>query len=222
MLRLRATRAGLAPSLGAWEGTVVWTTALSAFVILGAVVLMMRVWAPLQGLRSRASTDALTGLANRHEFHRLGGRMVASAAAEGRAVCLVVLDLDAFKAINDSLGHDGGDAALAAAARTLLDGTRARDLVARIGGDEFVVVQRVDDESDAEIRAHVELLRSKIAGRLSDVAGEVEGVGATAGFAVERSGAPSLDRLLRRADAALVRGKSDAKGTTYEAPPEDA
>ncbi len=217
VLHLRATRSGLAPSLGAWEKTVVWTTALSALVFLGAVILMIRVWRPLLGMRSRASTDALTGLANRHEFQSLGSRMVASASSDRTPLFLVLVDLDAFKSINDTLGHDAGDAALAAAAEALLDGTRARDLVARIGGDEFAMVQRMDEETDDEVADRVEELRSRVAERLVAIAPGVPNVGATAGYVIDRSGSLKLDGLLRRADGALIHGKAERKGVAYAA-----
>ncbi len=217
LIHVRATRSGLAPALGAWEGTVLWTTAISALVVLGAVALMVRVWAPLTGMRSRASTDAVTGLANRHEFQALGSRMVASASAEGAVLCLIILDLDGFKAVNDSLGHHAGDDALRTASAALVDLTRGRDLVARIGGDEFAVIMRVDDESEREVGARVEGLRTTLAARLVEAMPTVPGLGATAGYVVERAGERSLDALLRAADDALIAGKARAKGAAYVA-----
>jgi len=215
LIHVRATRSGLAPALGAWEGTVLWTTAISAFVVLGAIALMVRVWSPLTGMRRRASTDALTGLANRHEFQSLGSRMIASASAEGAVVCLVILDLDGFKEVNDMFGHQVGDDALEAAGLALRDSTRARDLVARIGGDEFAVILRVDDDSDEDVGARVEGLRAKTALRLAEVVPGAPRLGATAGYVVDRAGRRSLDALVHSADTALIAGKATAKGATY-------
>jgi len=221
VLHLRATRSGLAPSLSAWEKTVAWTTALSALVILAAIILIARVWRPLTGMRSRASTDALTGLANRHEFRSLGSRMVASAAADGAAISLMIIDLDLFKQINDHSGHAAGDDALSAVAAALLEGTRKRDLVSRMGGDEFVVIQRIEEETDEEARASVERLRATVAQRLAAAAPGVPGVGATAGFVIDREASHTLDDLMRLADHALIRGKRTAKGATYVAGAKD-
>jgi diguanylate cyclase (GGDEF)-like protein len=218
LLHLRATRSGLSPALGAWEGTVLWTTFVSTVLVLIAVGLLLRVWRPLMGMRTRATTDALTGLPNRHELRSLGPRMVASAGADGAAICLALVDLDEFKEVNDTLGHKTGDDALVIAGQSLLSSTRARDFVARIGGDEFVVIRRADDESDREVAARIEELRAELAHRLTEAVPGVVGLGATVGYVVEREGVRSLEELLRDADSALVRGKATAKGAAYRAP----
>ena len=90
--------------------------------------------------RHEADTDPLTGLANRRALERTLASALARAAARGRAAAVLVLDLDGFKAINDSHGHAAGDAALREVARRLRRCVRERDLVARLGGDEFVVL----------------------------------------------------------------------------------
>lgn len=217
LLHLRATRSGLAPALGAWEGTVVWATLVSMALVLVAVGLLIRVWSPLMGMRSRASTDALTGLPNRHELRSLGPRMVASAAADGAVICVALVDLDSFKGINDTLGHKAGDDALIVASQSLLGSTRARDFVARIGGDEFVVIQRVDGESDREIAARMDELRTELAERLVEAVPGAANLGATVGYVIDRTGKRSLDALLKDADAALILGKAAAKGLAYPA-----
>jgi diguanylate cyclase (GGDEF)-like protein len=218
LLHLRVTRSGLAPALGAWEGTVLWATLVSTLLVLVAVGLIARVWGPLMGMRNRATTDSLTGLPNRHELRSVGPRMVASAAAEGAAISVALVDLDTFKEVNDTLGHKAGDDVLVIAGRSLLNSTRARDFVARIGGDEFVVIRRVDDESDREVAARIEELRAELADRLVEAVPSVTGLGATVGYVVEREGGQSLDELLKDADTALVRGKATAKGAAYQAP----
>jgi diguanylate cyclase (GGDEF)-like protein len=217
LLHLRATRSGLAPALGAWEGTVLWATLVSTLFVLIAVGLLLRVWGPLMGMRTRATTDALTGLPNRHEFRSLGPRMVASAAAEGAAISLALVDLDSFKEVNDTLGHKAGDDALVVASRSLLSSTRVRDFVARIGGDEFVVIRRMDVESDREVAERIEGMRAELAERLVEAVPGVANLGATVGYVVDRKGGRNLDELLRDADSALVRGKATAKGAAYRA-----
>jgi diguanylate cyclase (GGDEF)-like protein len=217
LLHLRATRSGLAPALGAWEGTVLWAMLVSMVLVLVAVGLLLRVWGPLMGMRSRASTDALTGLPNRHELRSLGPRMVASAAADGGGICVALVDLDFFKGVNDTLGHHAGDDALVVAGQSLLDSTRARDFVARIGGDEFVVIQRVEGDSDREIAARIDAIRNDLVGRLVEAVPGATNLGATIGYAIDRTGQRGLDALLKDADTALVRGKAVAKGAAYPA-----
>src|SRR4051794_2342414 len=90
--------------------------------------------------RHEADHDPLTGLANRRALERTLDAALARAGARARSVGVVMLDLDGFKAINDSFGHAAGDAALREVAMRLRRCVRERDLVARLGGDEFVVV----------------------------------------------------------------------------------
>jgi diguanylate cyclase (GGDEF)-like protein/PAS domain S-box-containing protein len=90
--------------------------------------------------RHEADTDPLTGLANRRSLERTLESALARAGTRGRSAAVLMLDLDGFKAINDSLGHAAGDAALREVARRLRGCVRERDLVARLGGDEFVVL----------------------------------------------------------------------------------
>src|SRR5690606_23978434 len=107
-----------------------------------------------------ASTDTLTGLPNRHEFARRAAPIVRRGTARkgsgpdapGSASCLVVIDLDGFKAVNDSAGHAAGDRVLAAVAEHLRQSVRRHDLVARWGGDEFVMLLVGIGDRDAAVR----------------------------------------------------------------------
>lgn len=91
-------------------------------------------------LEHRASHDPLTGLPNRHRLERELQRAIAHAAKTGDGLALLYLDLDGFKGANDRGGHDTGDRVLREVAQRLLKGLRQKDLVARVGGDEFVVL----------------------------------------------------------------------------------
>jgi diguanylate cyclase (GGDEF)-like protein/PAS domain S-box-containing protein len=91
-------------------------------------------------MRHEAESDPLTGLANRRALERTLDTAVVRARRDGREVAVLMLDLDGFKALNDRWGHPAGDAALRTVARRLGRCVRERDLVARNGGDEFVLV----------------------------------------------------------------------------------
>ncbi|HZX80139.1 MAG TPA: diguanylate cyclase, partial [Lysobacter sp.] len=98
-------------------------------------------------LAHSALSDALTGLPNRRSLLLELGRMLARVQRDDRALVVAFVDLDAFKSINDSRGHEAGDRLLVAIARALEGALRGGDLVARIGGDEFVVAGTVPRES---------------------------------------------------------------------------
>ncbi|MFP4636560.1 MAG: diguanylate cyclase [Nitriliruptoraceae bacterium] len=117
-----------------------------------------------QVLRREATTDPLTGLLNRAGLHERYAAMAARAARHGRQLSVLYLDLDGFKRINDELGHEAGDAVLRECARRLTAGCRGSDLVARVGGDEFVVVA---DEVDVDgTRSLVVRLEAELAAPL--------------------------------------------------------
>ncbi len=156
-----------------------------------------------QLLRFQASHDELTGLANRRELLDEVRRISAGSGS----VAILLLDLDRFKLINDSLGHDRGDEMLVAVADRLRLAVRPGDLVARLGGDEFaVVLPGPVTVSEAEF----------VADRLLGLIGEPVNLGsqevfprASIGIAVADEGVP-VSELLRRADTAMYRAK--AKG----------
>jgi diguanylate cyclase (GGDEF)-like protein len=154
-------------------------------------------------LRHEAETDALTGLPNRRAFEReLRGALGRRGA--DRALALLVIDLDGFKAVNDRHGHVAGDAVLCEVSARLRSALRSGDLVARWGGDEFVVLcHGVRDGAAAEIACK---LRRVL--QVPVQVGSVEvTVGASLGWAVAEPGqAPG--ELIAAADAAMYRAKA--------------
>jgi diguanylate cyclase (GGDEF)-like protein len=114
-------------------GQIVVGTAL----VVAAIVAIAR---DHRGLRRQATTDALTGLPNRAAFERTAAALLARVDRERTGACLLLVDLDRFKAVNDTLGHAGGDRVLIEAAGRLRRAVRDTDLVGRWGGDEFVVL----------------------------------------------------------------------------------
>ncbi|MBF9233177.1 putative bifunctional diguanylate cyclase/phosphodiesterase [Microvirga alba] len=158
-----------------------------------------------------AHHDALTGLANRVLFRERMEHALASARSHEIAVAVLCLDLDRFKDVNDSLGHQTGDLLLKTVAARLLSCVREGDVVARLGGDEFAVLQITpsDPQACAALAARiVELL-----GAPYDLDGQEVVIGTSVGIALTRDGDVSPDQLLKHADLALYSAKSDRRGT---------
>ncbi|MFW2513485.1 diguanylate cyclase [Demequina sp. SO4-13] len=213
-VHLTADASQLSTGLGNVGAALWWVSGLSLAASGIAAVVAWNVSHSVGRMRVRASTDQLTGLANRHEYERAGKSMLLQASVRGHRVLAVVLDLDGFKALNDELGHDVGDAALAATGEALRASVRGDDVAARLGGDEFVVLQRLDPRDDPH--TIVERIRLNVAGRLEWLPIEGSAVGVTAGYALSEPGI-DLRELVMRADAALVEGKRVKKGMVHRA-----
>ncbi|OAS25504.1 diguanylate cyclase [Methylobacterium platani] len=158
-----------------------------------------------------ARLDPLTGLPNRLKLREHLDAALARLEhnAEGCAVLLV--DLDRFKPVNDTLGHPVGDALLQKVADRLRAMVRAGDTVARIGGDEFVVLQAgvsTPGEAQALARRVVDLV-----GRTYMIEGQLLSIGASVGVALAPADGQDADRLLKNADLALYRAKLDGRST---------
>jgi diguanylate cyclase (GGDEF)-like protein len=157
--------------------------------------------------------DQLTRLPNRPYFRERLGQMLAAAARSGRQVALLLFDIDGFKAVNDTLGHEAGDRLLREIAERVGRRVRQADTFARVGGDEFVILLDIArDKSDALPVA--ETVVAAIA-EIDMFAGEGLRVGASVGIAC--SGRVSArerlaDELLRQADRAMYEAKRAGKG----------
>jgi diguanylate cyclase (GGDEF)-like protein len=152
-----------------------------------------------------AHHDAMTGLANRTRLtERLEG-MLAALPATGGMIAVHFIDIDRFKEVNDTLGHDGGDFLLSTIGQRLSALTRIEDLVARLGGDEFVVVQgNVSSKEQAQAFAEriATVLSAPLQFKEQDISPHV-----TIGVAVAPADGKSPERLLKSADLALYSGK---------------
>jgi diguanylate cyclase (GGDEF)-like protein/PAS domain S-box-containing protein len=172
-------------------------------------------------LRHLAYHDPLTGLANRAQLEEHLNRALARAQRAGTAVALLYIDLDRFKLVNDSFGHTVGDEILRLAGRRMEGTLRAGDLLARHGGDEFLVLL-TDLEIEprraarAVARKLVDALREPFT--ISDLEFQIEG---TVGISIFPEDADSADALLRHADAAMYDGKGSGAVTLYTAPADD-
>ncbi len=158
-----------------------------------------------------ADFDSLTGLANRHQMDRQIESTLAAFKASGRACALMMLDLDKFKRVNDTLGHQAGDAMLIEVAERLKNITGDRAKIGRLGGDEFQIM--IADEDD---RGKLGQLAKKIIQILSQPYSLDEGkraiIGASVGIAVAPFDGATSEELVRSADLALYAAKNGGRG----------
>lgn len=156
-------------------------------------------------LDRQSHEDSLTGLANRRAWDKELDRECARSARDGSGLAILLCDLDCLKEINDRLGHPVGDIVLKTVGSLLRDRTRAGDLVARIGGDEFAILSSGDDLLGAtELAEH---LRRLVADESSAAAG-IGGVTISIGVADWEGGDDSRETLMLRADRRLYTAKT--------------
>lgn len=155
-------------------------------------------------LRRRATTDALTGLANRGAFEEALAREIARARRAGAALAVVVLDVDHFKRVNDAHGHAAGDAVLREVAARLEAAARAGDLAGRVGGEEFAVA--LPDADLAAAADVAERVRRRVADAPVAFPGGAVAVTISAGVAALAGGEDAV-ALVARADARLYEAK---------------
>jgi two-component system cell cycle response regulator len=157
-----------------------------------------------------AITDPLTGLYNRRYMESHVGSLVEQAAARGKPLTVLVLDIDYFKAINDTHGHDAGDDVLREFAVRIRKSIRGIDLACRYGGEEFVVVMPETDLAVATMVA--ERLRRRIATEPFPIQQATRAVEVTISVGIAALGADdSAANILKRADQALYRAKRDGR-----------
>ena len=161
----------------------------------------------------QALHDELTGLPNRAQLLRRTGEALAGAARTGRTTGFLLLDLDRFKEVNDTLGHPIGDGLLRVVGHRLSRSVRPGDMVARLGGDEFAVLLPTVRSADAA-REVATRLRAALAEpvRLEGVSVEVE---ASVGLALYPDDADSVEVLLQRADVAMYLAKERHSGVEH-------
>jgi diguanylate cyclase (GGDEF)-like protein len=162
-------------------------------------------------LRHSASTDSLSGLPNRASFERRFAESLAAAEAQAEPVALLLIDLDGFKAVNDSFGHGAGDDVLRAIADRMRAGCMTHAFPARLGGDEFaLLVTRPRDCADLStyIRQVLEQLQVSV-----QQSGETRRVSATVGAALADGPSATQVELMRRADLALYQAKRHQRGS---------
>ena len=185
---------------------------------LGAIVLLHDASSEIsleercQSLHEKATRDPLTNVANRAEYDRVHAMFVAAHQQRRLPCSLIICDLDHFKKVNDTYGHQAGDAVIKSLAGVLKNSCRSGDLVARYGGEEFVVLCADCDNANAAVRA--EQIRRKMAEISQQKMG---GRSATASFGVtEIQPGDTPETMLRRADRALLMAKAKGRNTVVQ------
>ena len=220
--RLRDEIMPLVRSHGFWNGELTLRTAegdeiptvatLQAHREHGEIVLVSTIAHDITDLKRaqhrleyEANHDALTRLPNRAMLLEVGEQALGRASRLGTLTAVLFLDLDGFKTINDTLGHDAGDHVLVELGRSLRVGVRTGDLVARLGGDEFCVLCE-GVESEQEVLDLGRRLRDVVALPMKVHGRDVQ-LGTSIGIALDRGGSQAIGALVRNADVALYRAK---------------
>lgn len=155
--------------------------------------------------------DALTGLPNRVFFEKYFAYVLQQAQSRGIALGVLYLDVNGFKAINDNFGHSAGDQILCLIADRLREAVRDTDLVARVGGDEFVVI--LQDHKPPELMVIAERIMSRFESPFALSEQQVQ-VGLSMGISIYPDHGTDLDTLLKKADQAMYRAKKSATSIT--------
>lgn len=191
---------------GLWTGLVLFGLYRETVRLIRAGI------AAEQTIRQLSLHDPLTGLANRRFLQESEKRLIAGARRAGKQMAVLAVDLDDFKAVNDAHGHAGGDTVLVAAAERMRGLLREADVIARFGGDEFVIVLgQVDDAAAA--REVANRLVERVSQPVPLAGGGSARVGASVGIAMCCTATETLHDLLRKADEALYAAKRDGKNT---------
>ncbi|MEG3617625.1 ammonium transporter [Magnetovibrio sp. PR-2] len=175
----------------------------------------------LERLTELATTDGLTGLPNRRVYFDLLRRAIASSSRNHRQGAVMYMDLDGFKKVNDTLGHDAGDELLKQVALRLTEAVRESDMVARLGGDEFALLV-----SEVETLDGIEHMAEKLIDALSepfDLKHGTANIGVSVGIAVfggSKSEREDVETVIKRSDNAMYDAKLSGKGTWRMSEPE--
>lgn len=194
--------------------TMTGSAFLATFILCTMMLRESRLIAREKSLLDDAFTDALTNLPNRRAVFGAEASLVAASSARGYVTLLV--DIDHFKAVNDGYGHDAGDAALCILAATLKEGAREGDVVARLGGEEFVIVlpaTRAEEGHGVAERLLALVRERRIVLPNADVSLTV-----SIGLAHVRGSVP-LAEAIALADGALYRAKAEGRDRVCAAPP---
>ncbi|MDZ7804225.1 sensor domain-containing diguanylate cyclase [Thiohalophilus sp.] len=197
--------------LGAMLANIVIALMITTLVLIIAWISFNRY---RRRLEEMASTDKLTGAANRHVFEIIFEHDLPAARRNNTPVSLLSLDIDGFKPINDTWGHDCGDAILRSFTEIVRDHIRSSDTLCRWGGDEFLVLMNGVDMEETERRA--EIIRTAIQDHPFRCGKETLNITISIGI-VEHAAGESLAEMLKRADTALYTSKKQGRNQTSRA-----
>lgn len=204
--------------------TMIALGGVSAFGVLLILLLLYRLWRSSSELEQgrlaaqhQAHHDPLTGLPNRSRFDDMLARTLNSTRSQREGVALLLLDLDRFKQVNDTLGHQSGDELIRAVGQRLLRLIGPHDTIARLGGDEFGIIHH----AGAGLAGHLQLSRNIIdaVGKPFDLAGGEAFVGVSIGVVEIEERDQDRRDIVRKADIALYEAKSSGRNcaVAYEA-----
>ena len=200
-----------------WGDLVVSPTVDVEGTTIGYVTVMRNVSAQhevKQQLLTDAQTDPLTGLLNRRGLELNIARLARTTSIPGNEMCWIAIDIDHFKAINDTYGHDTGDATLQSIASLIKAGARQGDILARLGGEEFVVL--LPGASLKAATATAERMRVSIEAQLLSINDITISVTASFGVALQ-SGFTDWETALKAADEAMYIAKSSGRNKVVAA-----
>ena len=215
------TAAGLRPAderLGSEVGALGYITDPTDLdLLLSRARTLLEFKAYLDTCEEEASTDHLTGLANRRRFERQLEREVARTHRYGHPFCLLMLDIDHFKQVNDLYGHEAGDIAIQCVAKAMQAGTRGIDLAARVGGEEFAILL-----TETNLKGALE-----VAERLRMAIKAIklptgEQIAASFGVVECPSSAQTARELFAAVDAALYEAKRQGRDRVVQGPPAES
>jgi diguanylate cyclase (GGDEF)-like protein len=205
---------GMGPPLANWFPFGIFELLLHIFCMSVLLVAMAKERAELRQ-RQNALIDPLTGVANRRAFFDDGDVLLRRARAEGHAAALLLFDLDRFKQVNDTFGHQAGDRVLSKFCDVAKAMLRPGDLFGRFGGEEFACM--LDDTSLAEALRVAERIRLAFASVLLEIGTTRTGVTVSVGVAISNEVASGLDPLFAAADDALYRAKAKGRNRVESA-----
>ncbi|MFH1790710.1 MAG: GGDEF domain-containing protein, partial [Candidatus Omnitrophota bacterium] len=185
-----------------------WDVLVRAILFITIVILIARLKSSIEREKLFARKDFLTGIANRKAFFEMAEREIETSHRYGTPITVAYLDCDNFKAINDTFGHPAGDSLLRFTAETINKNVRKSDIVARVGGDEFVIIL------SAAGREYAEAAVRKVHGALMDMVEKNEWPATfSIGVVTYRHSPYSVDEMVKGADNLMYIAKKVGKNT---------
>ena len=188
-----------------------WNALMRGLIFTAVGILLVRFKRALERETNLATRDSLTGIGNWRHFEAVAGRELGRARRSGKSLSAAYIDLDNFKQVNDSLGHQAGDLLLVSVASVLQESVRTIDCVARLGGDEFVVLMPETEQEGARIV--LERIRSAIKEALEKGHWPVT---LSVGLVTFMSAPTSINEMIKTADDLMYSVKKGGKDSVAE------